>query len=814
MNPILRQVIASKQFKIPRTVRPHVISCNDARDRADVYYGLNQLRSNGNFVNTTGWAPSNVSCTIAAVNNVLQITGNGTTANVSMANSETGYNCGYNPAGRKFGVIAFMKVINAGPTYLSVAFRSTQAGSKLVGWQVGTLNPVVETVYPIKQVITIPSDWNTNDLIINFSITYPDAATANGKIVEISNIMFYDLTADIGAGNELLAAEFADVLNNHGSRYWEGVQQVCCNPSFKYGTIVQSLINGNFHNGITGWVLYNSAINVVNEELVAVGNGVANHIGAVVNTGVNAIQGHKYYTVACIKALEAPSALVMFFQSGASLYNNYASSAAITNQFVIVSGITAAAVNSSIISLYTAARFTDAATANGKTIKIDNVMFFDLTAAFGSGNEPTKAEMDAAITAYFEGSKQIAIPLAVPKKYYWADTIGKIQAKYKSMNQKCVNGSFENTTVPLSSWTENSAGSVMSNDYAKVGIYSLKMACSGVNQSRYQDIVFPNGHIIYFGGWAKCTAYTNGGYQVYSYDYGGYNNQVTPLAFPVSITDWVYRSATRVAGNGGVRLYPLASGSPNLTAYFDAITCFDLTDIFGAGNEPTAVQMDAIIAYTSDLYWYGVRDNVLVNPWDVPRFGNGRHLKLNNFAYNGSTSDWLSNPPRLFADATDDYASRSEPGIIPANSSFSIIFITSPVNNLRLFSPYNAVEGTIVGQLQFTDLINCYCSWNDVVTEGARYVSGGDDYQLVADKFYLLCLAYNHENKTMRLFINGTVFRYTTLPNGNIAANYFTILKTTSVTNGSLSLFAIINKAISDKEVKQLFDGNRKDFGI
>ena len=97
--------------------------------------------------------------------------------------------------------------------------------------------------------------------------------------------------------------------------------------------------------------------------------------------------------------------------------------------------------------------------------------------------------------------------------------------------------------------------------------------------------------------------------------------------------------------------------------------------------------------------------------------------------------------------------------------------------------------------------------------------SAGYTCSIIAGTYYMVCVTYSSIDKKMRLYINGVLVREATnsLSNGHKSINY---LKSLQASDGSgysghkTGLLSLFNKALTDKEVKQLFDGNRKDFGI
>jgi hypothetical protein len=133
-----------------------------------------------------------------AVNNVLISTGNGTNARVRTNHT---YAVGANPASRKIYVQSKFKVTNANCLDVNYELRSTIAGSKSV--TILAQGGIVQnTVYTVSNIVTIPADWDTTNIVLYIYHHYADAATSNGKVMEIYPTIMVDLTTDYGAGNE------------------------------------------------------------------------------------------------------------------------------------------------------------------------------------------------------------------------------------------------------------------------------------------------------------------------------------------------------------------------------------------------------------------------------------------------------------------------------------------------------------------------------------------------------------------------------------------------------------------------------------
>jgi len=151
--------------------------------------------------------------------------------------------------------------------------------------------------------------------------------------------------------------------------------------------------NGDFSNGTTGWEAYLSTISESSGRLAFTATGQYGKARAIT---APTIIGHSYY--ARVKAT-IPTAYVYYF--GMSNHESY----------IQVTGETSFSLVRVATAATTRVDFGDNRASGWQTAYLDNVCLIDLTAAFGAGNEPTAAQMDAYLAAYpnswFDGSALI-----------------------------------------------------------------------------------------------------------------------------------------------------------------------------------------------------------------------------------------------------------------------------------------------------------------------------------------------------------------------------------------------------------------------
>jgi hypothetical protein len=159
-----------------------------------------------------------------------------------------------------------------------------------------------------------------------------------------------------------------------------------------------SVTNGDFSNGTTGWSGGGSTIAATNNILTSTGNGTGAYNSVLEILGVKPINTHKYYARCTARVTDAVC-------WGISLLLDTVSAAQVTVKSIltptqninnIYSGIITWANNyeTEYLRLKTTATYADAATANGKVMEVQQVFAADLTAIFGAGNEPDQAWCD------------------------------------------------------------------------------------------------------------------------------------------------------------------------------------------------------------------------------------------------------------------------------------------------------------------------------------------------------------------------------------------------------------------------------------
>lgn len=373
------------------------------------------LVTNGDVSNdTTGW--SGIVANLSSANNTLSVTGDGSGLDPRATQTTT---LQYQN-GDKVYVKANCKVTNS--SAITIQYRLTATGMTT---QTVTPKsaPALNENYSVSFVIPLASGGSGN-VGLQIVHTYTDAATANGKVMEVKNIIAINLTAAFGKGNEPTAEQMDGILAKFTNSWFNGTANLFrANATLNKLMAVDartefeaknSLSNGDFSNGTTGWGKYNSNISVANNVLSVTGDGTSMYTPAYNTTSLIATVGNKLYSKCLVRSTSAtlPS-LELIFQasSGGSQVIN-ALAAAAQNAWYAQSFISAIPSGSSgNVQLKVQSKYADAPTSNGQTMEIKYVILIDLTATFGAGKEPTLAEMDRLMArfpnSWFDGVKPI-----------------------------------------------------------------------------------------------------------------------------------------------------------------------------------------------------------------------------------------------------------------------------------------------------------------------------------------------------------------------------------------------------------------------
>jgi hypothetical protein len=161
------------------------------------------LLTNGNFVDTTGWGVNNSA--ISASNNILSVTGNGGGA-YPEANKSTLTACA---TGKKLYVACLAQVTNSSALNIFTVIQGTTGGQQVAKNQTV---PTIDTWYKLTGIVTLTAVETGNIKFVIYP-RYADAATANGKVMKVKEVLVVDLTTMFGSGNEPSTGDCDNIFN-------------------------------------------------------------------------------------------------------------------------------------------------------------------------------------------------------------------------------------------------------------------------------------------------------------------------------------------------------------------------------------------------------------------------------------------------------------------------------------------------------------------------------------------------------------------------------------------------------------------------
>lgn len=270
------------------------------------------------------------------------------------------------------------------------------------------------------------------------------------------------------------------------------------------------------------------------------------------------------------------------------------------------------------------------------TVTLERPVFIDLTATFGKGSEPTKEEMDRLLAKYpnsfFDGTVNLTPKLLDDLRYLTSDV-------NMPMRNEIVNGDFSQGTTGWSS---------LHGSLTVVDSQTVQVTGSGgaYEPAIYRNLAHPPG--------AGEKIYAK--YRVRSIDDGctelrmiaGNVSKPSGIAVTNPTKDTWYEIATIVNASGSYGLmtmyavYPTSAEALGKRSEYRLVTAINLTQVFGAGNEPTKAQMDALLAIYPNSWFDGtvnLAENKRIIPfllkrlelkadkaqeaWITPTFANG-----------------------------------------------------------------------------------------------------------------------------------------------------------------------------------------------
>lgn len=247
------------------------------------------------------------------------------------------------------------------------------------------------------------------------------------------------------------------------------------------------------------------------------------------------------------------------------------------------------------------------------------------------------------------------------------------------------------------------------------------------------------------------------------------------------------------------------------------VSAINLTAMFGAGNEPTAAEMDAILlASYPSTSWFNGTASCVINPsgqiFLPDSSGQGQHLKYRNMAYTAASGPQSGSPPYVKCDGTDDYMRRKLTTSIASGvaHSFSCWFRASDVTAaLRVLRGDTGGSGTHL-ELSGT-------AAKITISDGVTYPTATKSVAGNNNKWMLLVAVYDPLTKKGSVYLNNETKATTNAIAGDsvqmdniIISNNFLF---TGYTAGDIADICIFSKTLNDNEVKDLYNYSCARYG-
>lgn len=360
---------------------------------------------------------------------------------------------------------------------------------------------------------------------------------------------------------------------------------------------------GSFENRITGWESLYTDINITTDTEGYINNCAKFNVIAnpqypnnnmvlyYFNNTTIFIEGHVYYASCMCKASTATNIgiLVNDINNTSRYWLLYDSKKTVNDSWTLLSGRgTAQATNTTANKPYIGVSF-ESVTAS-QSIYLDEVQLFDLTAMFGAGNEPSKAWCDTNLLP----ASSMNSARKVKSIYVGVSNDEMIQP----LTNLLTNGNFNNN---LDNW-ELTTGNI--NDYSIITEDNEKeFKFKGVSRTSYGGLLKSGSisvvttHVYYARAFIKCEVpYIGSNY--FGLDLINISNSSETQSISAT-SRWQLISciATVTSTSNTTTQFSLSAQTSGTDYnYIKNMALYDLTEHFGAGNEPTRAWCDANIS--------------------------------------------------------------------------------------------------------------------------------------------------------------------------------------------------------------------------
>ncbi|WP_180074517.1 SGNH/GDSL hydrolase family protein [Acinetobacter sp. YH12116] len=222
----------------------------------------------------------------------------------------------------------------------------------------------------------------------------------------------------------------------------------------------------------------------------------------------------------------------------------------------------------------------------------DALVCVNLTEIFGAGKEPS--------LSWFENTFLSAIDKTLfNTKSFSSKQVRLLGEMQTAAFNKCLNSSFEND---FDGWKKNQDGAALTTTTSdfKIGAKSLSLNVVAQNSYLTQKVAFENDHVIYVGCWSKLISTDGNNAEQRDSSLSLTNYLDTAGAqraiFSSNIGQWDFASCIKTVTDGGVTIMIGRGGVFTFNRLYDGVVLLDLTEIFGAGSELQASDVDELLS--------------------------------------------------------------------------------------------------------------------------------------------------------------------------------------------------------------------------
>lgn len=184
-------------------------------------FDAQNLITNGNFLKgTIGFSAYANDSTLAVSNSVLTATGKGNYGTVGVS-TQAGYRF-IGKAGQKLYIKARMRVTNSDASNIKVYAIANGKTVSLNGTDIAISRPLINVWYDVDGFITMPSEFEGQDVSLFFISQYANSSIASGKVFEIYRPLAFNVSNTFGKTFIPTIEDIRKYLSNYSNNWFDG----------------------------------------------------------------------------------------------------------------------------------------------------------------------------------------------------------------------------------------------------------------------------------------------------------------------------------------------------------------------------------------------------------------------------------------------------------------------------------------------------------------------------------------------------------------------------------------------------------------